>query len=268
MQSLIDWLSISLPVQNEYPAHRARGKVGEAMGSSGITDIIPYTPDNWKLSGGRAPYSGSYRDNGIAIFFGKPQTILVEIEGQGCARLETQLEELLRRFSTRVTRIDIAADMTCQTDPQVFCEYADAKRMRSSGVIRSDSGVTVYIGSRKSDRYCRVYRYSPPHPRSDTLRVEMVFRGVYAKTVADFVARHGITEAVTAYGDTYGFKHPEWTPEVATSGLVAAIPAIRRSQNNTVRWLIMQAAPAFRKCVEHGSIDDPQAFINQHFIGG
>jgi hypothetical protein len=267
MQSRIDWLSFTLPVENEYAPHRGVHKIQDTLAGAGLNHVLALYSGNWVQDRGRSPYALSLSHQGVVIYAGKPSTILIEIQGEGCFRLGLPIEGLLKRFSQRVTRIDLASDMTCNTDPETFVEYADKQRMRTSAVIRSDTGTTVYIGSRKSERYARVYRYSEPHPRASDLRCEMVFRGKYAKAVADFVARNGVQAAIVAYGDTYGWKHPEWTPETLESPLEAQIPLIRKSQNGTVRWLIAQAAPAFRKCVDSGSIDNPEDFLRQYFLG-
>jgi len=265
MQSRIDWLSFTLPVENEYAPHLVGHKIMETLREQQLDDILPHA-NNAVYGRGRPPYSISANFTGLRMYAGKPNTVLIEIEGIGCVLYSAHLEELLRRFSQRVTRIDLASDMTCNTDPETFVEYADKRRMRTSAVIRSDTGTTVYVGSRKSERYARVYRYSEPHPRAGDLRCEMVFRGQYAKAVADFVARHGVQAAIVAYGDSYGWKHPEWQPETLETPLEAQIPPIRKSQNGTVRWLIVQAAPAFRKCVDSGSIDNPEDFLKQYFL--
>lgn len=237
-----------------------------SLEKSALPAIIASIVDLGEQGAGRPPYSVSWRHSGIRVYAGKPNTVLIEIEGQGSQALgDKMMLRILSLMWQRVTRIDLAADMICNTEPETFVEYSEAKRIRARGTVVSDTGTTIYVGSKKSNRYMRVYRYSDPHPRSDTLRCELVYRGSYAQEVAQYVARKGVVAAIRAYGDTYGIKHPEWQPDIADV-TPEWKPAIRRNQNGTIRWLIAQCAPAFRKCVQEGSIPDAQAFFEEHFL--
>lgn len=266
MQALIDWVSFTIPENGNWRPHETDAKVSHALTVAALTNIIPYSPTTWKRLGGRAPYNVSWNANGITLFAGKPDTVLIEIAGQGCEALGlSTLRRTLCGFASRVTRIDLAADMLCSTSPATFVEYAVAKHIQSKGHVVSPAGETVYLGSRKSERYARIYRYSAPHPRHMYLRCEMVFRGDYARAVAKFVCENGLEAAIKAYGEVWGWKHPSWSPESLESR-PAAKPDMKRSGHKTVRWLIAQAAPAFKKCVQDGVIEDAHEFISQYFM--
>lgn len=266
VQALIDWVSLTVKSEDGWPEYRTPAKVSQALYDAGLANIIQYSPDEWKRLGGRSPYNVSWQKDGVAIFAGKPNTVLIELSGQGCMAVgSSNLKSILCGFAPRVTRIDLAADMECATSPWAFVDNADAKHIRARGYVTSDTGTTVYLGSRKSERYVRVYRYHPPHPRAAFLRCEMVFRGDYAKAVSKFVCENGLEAAMVAYGNVWGWRHPEWQPNSLESR-PAAKPDMKRSGHNTVRWLILQAAPAFRKCVQEGLINDAQQFLSDHFM--
>lgn len=253
---------------DQYEAHEMSLKIRDTLYTHGLGAALQFDYHLWRRRSGRPPYAVSWQANGITCYAGKPRTVLVEVSGQGCAYLLGKgidlcsYEAVLRG----VTRIDLAADMLCKTSPDTFVECADKKHIRSSGRFVSDSGHTNYVGSKKSDRYARVYRYSPPHPRHDYLRCEMVMRHEQARKCALFVSTDGLEAAISVYGDMFGWKHPEWQIEAVTGHSVPTGVTIRRSSNKTIIWLIRQAAPAFQRCVDEGSISDPHSFLEEHFL--
>lgn len=269
MNTLIDWLSFTVPAERAFPQSQYRAKIELALYDSALTPFIKYSPD-WIESGGRAGFRLSYGNGcGIRIFVGSDNFILIEISGEGCESLRPLfgLEELLRRVAHRVTRIDLAGDMHCNTKPETFVASSESKRMRSLSVLKSDAGTTIYIGSKKSNRFARVYRYSEPHPRHEFLRCEMVYKKEYAKVAAQNVVVLGLESVVSLCGEQYGWKHPEWTPtrQNTPSDAKIRLSARDRDEDKTVKWLVAQAAPAFRRCVKTGAINNAEKFIQEHF---
>lgn len=270
MNILIDWISFTMEATNsdQYSSSEVALKARDTVYMNGLGGVLQFDHHTWQRRGGRPPYSVSWEHKGVTVYAGKPYTILVEVAGQGCAHLAArgiqlwEYEAVLRG----VTRIDLAADMLCETSPDTFVECAAKKHIRSSGRFVSDSGHTCYVGSKKSDRYARVYRYSPPHPRSEYLRCEMVMRHEQARKCIIFVSTDGLEAALRVYGDMFGWKHPEWQITAFTGHSRPTGATIRRSSNKTVTWLIRQAAPAFRKCLEDGSIADAHSFLEEHFL--
>lgn len=273
MQVLIDWVSFTMSVyrSEDYASHEVALKVNDTLYlNTEIGALLRFDHHLWQRRGGRPPYSVSWSQNGIAIYAGIPNTILIEVSGQGCEYLRHLGVDLFNYDAVQrgVTRVDLAADMPCETSPDTFVECATKPHVRASGRFVSDSGHTCYVGSKKSDRYARVYRYSPPHPRSGLLRCEMVLRHEQAKNCALYIRTNGLQAALFSYGDMFGWKHPEWKIQASGEQPKPIPNTIRRSSSKTVAWLIRQAAPAFKKCVDDGSISDPSAFIKEHFLFG
>lgn len=218
----------------------------------------------------RAPYTDAWKlaDCGITLF--ASQTLshcTVEISGQGCETLIAKglLNSVLQSVHSRCTRIDIASDIDTKTSPDEFIARLSHKRMRSDGAQNSASGQTRYVGSMKSERFARVYRYNPPHPRAHLLRIEHEFRRDYAKRVAAEILMSGIENVATAAGKAFGWAHSDWDLKEDTNADISIVAA-ERNAGKTIFWLVNSVAPAFKKLCENGTIKDPKEFIARYFI--
>jgi len=273
MRTHIDWISFTFsPV---YDANQEDGY--ERAIQAGL--LYMFTPDvvsvyfagAWrKQERTRAPYSDCWADveNGL-VCFASPNLnhATIEISGQGCERLIEMggMETILRAAQERVTRIDIATDIETDIAPTDFVANLAHERMRSSGVITSDSGQTCYVGSKQSERFARVYRYYYPHPRWNLLRVEHVFRRDHAKAVANALVENTIDALETACGQAFGWNHPEWQPG-ETSAPDISVVAAEKNAGKTVSWLVRSVAPAFQRLIADGTIRDPDAFFRTYFL--
>jgi len=217
----------------------------------------------------RAPYTDAWTQNRGVTLFASPNLThcCVEISGSGCEELIKVglMNELLERVHKRVTRIDIACDIETSTRPPEFVWHMVGKRMQSQGYQKSSTGETCYVGSQKSDRYARIYRYEEPHPRSHLLRVEHVFRKSYAKATAKACLDYGLEGVAKACQKAFGWGSAEFNPSQASAAPIASVKH-ERGGGGTVSWLVKQAAPAFRRLVEDGTIPDPQAFLAAYFL--
>lgn len=217
----------------------------------------------------RAPYTDAWAlpDRNVTLFASPNLThCCVEISGQGCETLisEGLLDKVLQSCAERVTRLDIATDIETETLPSEFVRQVSHERMRTSGHVLSDTGETCYVGSQKSERYARVYRYNEPHPRSKLLRVEAVFRKDYAKKVAAEIIGTSLESVTVAAGLAFGWIHPAWQ----TSGVEGADLSLVRERGNTgttVFWLVNSVAPAFKRLCADGTIPDPEKFLRDYF---
>lgn len=258
----IDWLSFTLetPVEPTDLAdlyHIAKGVINDDAKEMGKGI---FNGKGFEAGPSRPPYALALlrEDHGCAIYGrSHTSTILVELSGRGCEyfRQPTFAYEHLAPIAERVTRLDIAGDVRTDTRPADFCNERENDRFRSISFIRSDAGETVYVGSAKSDRFCRVYRYNPPHPRSDLLRCEFVLRRGYSKTaVLDIVEADGLETYIARLGNSWGFRHRDWQPSVQTEERAQA-PIVTRRDEDTVRWLYSQCVPAIRRCLMTGALD-------------
>jgi len=226
---------------------------------------------NWvKNERSRAPYTDAWSiQNGFITLFASPNLThcCVEISGQGCEALIAKdlLHKVLELCADRVTRIDVASDIETTVKPTEFVSQMNHERMRTSGHVVSDTGETFYVGSQKSDRYARVYRYNEPHPRSHMLRIEHVFRREYAKVVARKITSAGTEAVAKSAGEAFGWAHESWKPE-ATQDVDLSVVKAESTMGGTVFWLIKSVAPAFKKLVAKGIIPNPEQFLRDYFL--
>lgn len=258
MPSKIDWLSISLPYSSVVSTDFATGKPKVRQG---IVDELPHIGnwinsfDDFKLGKGRKIFSHSAHSSigGFTVYWNPTrQFSLVEFTGTGCMMLRRHelLSKFINLYKEYFTRIDIATDIECDTRPVHFVEYLQQNRFKSSCIIESTTGETYYVGSQKSDRFCRVYRYAPPHPRSNLLRVEFVLRDNDAKMFGASLQQSRLSSLVSALGNTFGFSHPSWM-EKRSDAPLASYPR-ETGQGKTERWLLTQVLPAIEKLLENG----------------
>jgi len=279
MRSHIDWLTFTM-VPRYGTFDNEEMSVGEdyaaAIEQAWIATFDPDTlggafGGEWeKQEKSRAPYTDAWtqKERGLSLYAGiSLNHCCVEISGQGCEILIQNglMESVLSSVQERVTRIDIACDIQTQLQPSLFVAETKHKRMRSSGYQKSASGETCYVGSRTSDRFARVYRYSEPHPRAHLLRVEHVFHKAYAKKVAEAILSDGVNSVARSAGEAFGWNHDVWDPSSNWVPDISIVSA-ERNAGKTVFWLVNSVAPSFKRLCESGVILDPEAFLKQFFL--
>lgn len=189
-------------------------------------------------------------------FGGSAETVLVEMSGRVCDHFRSagMLDAIIERWQQRTTRIDIAVDYASSVAPEAFAAFRNDVLYKHLSVVRSDAGTTCYIGSRKSSRMARVYRYAPPHPRSDLLRVEIECKGDYAKRIAALYATEGLLAAAGAANTPFSWSHPVATA-VRFERIKLSAPSATRHASGTVRWLYTDVCSAIRRLVRSGEFD-------------
>lgn len=255
----VDWLSFTFEIEKEQSvmAFELWGRASAALDAQFPLAAQMLVPGHtWTPRIGRAPYNASQQrdDNGVMIFAHQRLThSLVEVSGIGCDSLGSLKAELalLQEVAPRLTRVDIAVDIFTETRPDEFAAHRTAGRFKSWSEAVSESGHTIYVGSKTSDRYARVYRYNPPHPRAQFLRVEHVLKAEQAKLAAQQIDASGIEQFVAMLGNTFGWQHADWSPAENSDESVAAWRPERR-QGKTVAWVYAQVFPALRKLLREG----------------
>lgn len=258
----IDWLSWTVPTEKEPANISDLYYLAKGLANEHFPDHARYVFEGQGLEacGSRTPYriALAREDNGLRIYGNSHTgTVLFELTGRGCAPFHDQerARDFIAGLAENITRIDLAVDIRTGTKPADFSNARSHQVFRSITFIRSDTGETCYVGSPKSDRFCRVYRYNPPHPRSDLLRVEFVFRRGLARLAAQDIANsESFSHYVARLGNTWGWEHKDWQPEIETDEKVRGKP-ITRENDQTVRWLYSQVAPAMRRLMTDGALD-------------
>jgi len=273
MRTHIDWLSFTIPMV--YDTQEGQGYAGAIR--NGFLYLFTLDVVESVFGGAwtvgersRAPYTDVWldRENGLSLYASPNLThATVEISGTGCEALISsgKLDDVLRGSAERITRIDIACDIETDVMPLTFTSVLSHERMRSSGYVYSDTGVTAYVGSKQSERFSRVYRYFEPHPRSHLLRIEHVFRRQHAKQVGAAIVEHGILAIAKAAGEIFGWAHPIWNVD-SPAEVDISVTSAEKNAGKTVSWLVRSVAPAIQRLIEDGTIRDPEAFFRTYFL--
>lgn len=262
MQTKIDWLSFTLPTPVEPSISTDIFEIARQLSNRHLKEknLVIFNGTGFEIGGGRAPYRYSMEraDRGVRVFAGSNTgTILFEITGRACAVFEQLVDakDFIALIARNITRIDVATDIECSVDPEEFTDQRSIQRFKSTSVIRSATGTTSYVGSPASDRFARVYRFSEPHPRSASLRVECVFRRNLARS-----AGHAVLDAAS-WGElaqrtaaSYGWQHPVWDVK-NEAALAIKAPHNTQQEAGTVSWLYTQVAPAIRRLMKSGAFD-------------
>lgn len=257
----IDWLSLSIPINRLF---------SRDFDKSGFIVTAPEGTREYKLARwimaqrngmsegkGRAPFSKSYHHdkNGWTYFYSDTLPYcLIEITGRGCEYFAQKgdLLPLIKDWQDRCTRIDIACDFATDVSPIEFARMRDTQRFTAGAEMKSETGVTVYVGSRKSDRYARVYKYNPPHPRSHLLRTEIVCKGDKAKSSAAGIVSDGLSNVTRSLGEVFVWTHPLWEFDDSVKPSDLSTPNDTH-QGNTERWLLTQVTAAIEKLHKSGA---------------
>jgi len=214
---------------------------------------------SWGIEKGSGFYSVRIRHevSGTSISFGETNAhYFVELSGRACQNLDAidALQPIIRATHERCSRIDFAVDILTEETPERFSSSRNSRAFKANGQINSPSGQTCYLGSRKSERMARVYRYYEPHPRSHLLRVEAEYKGAAAKAFAKLMAASDVRTTCLAAHKPFGWTHPVWDTESAEA---VKIPYKHYSPDtaSTVRWLYGDVITALRKAIESGLIE-------------
>lgn len=273
MISKIDWVSFTIKLDSAFVgASEAHTDYVLKIAAEAFPEPLRAALFDRKfgVERGRAPYSVRLADEtgGLSVFYGGKQAhLLLECSGRECERLErmSSLLPLLDLVRTTLSRLDIATDMPVEALPSAFVAAGYSDRFKSHAHMRSETGETEYVGSRDSERYARVYRYFPPHPRAEWLRVEAVLKHENARECAARIVDSGLVGEVARLGNTFGWKHPAWRPDFITDEVASSWTPERR-HGATVRWLITSVFPAMRRLVEDGTIPDLNEFLETNLF--
>jgi len=83
--------------------------------------------------------------------------------------------------------------------------------------------------------------------------VEHVLKAEQARAAAAQIKEVGLETFVALIGNTFGWAHQDWTPEVNTDEAAAAWRPERR-QGKTVSWMYGTVFPSLQKLIEDGAV--------------
>lgn len=213
---------------------------------------------NWREfnQSGRFPRGIRFDDIGMTYMEGdKSDVSLVQFSGQGCAWLRDNqlLDGVLAAWQDRSTRIDVAIDIVSDVDPEVFARDLTNKRFKTDSHEKSGTGKTWYVGSYKSDRFCRVYRYSDELLRPNTLRIEYQFGNGQAKHCVTECLSKGVFAIAVELGNLYGWRNKDYFLSKDDTKFVSAPRPKTRAGKEL--WLYNQVLPSLIKEAQKGNVE-------------
>lgn len=261
----IDWLSFTIPQDiSLLRGHPAHGKLATWSLAEGVTE--------WKSEKPRFGYSVAFSPSsfpGPVVYCwpldGRSHTH-VQWSGSALASRgsgEALLREVVQR-GDRVTRLDLAVDVDPGHVHSVYEAFEAGEVLtaaRQVALMRSKTGDTVYIGSRTSGRFVRVYDKSGQlgQPGS-VVRVELEAKGDTADGLARYIVQEGshvIPEVVRGVIDCPTL--PWWVAGFGDTQARWGVPKISREPNRAA-WIDKQVTPALIDM--HRT--DPQQFLDTY----
>ena len=252
----IDYVSYTLKIERKNASEGWLPGI-EAFLKANIPTYIE-TDGESRLAPRRFGFDMGYNfSNHTFVWCNQQGLFLIEHTGAGCDHLQERglLMDLVLTNAANLTRIDIATDILTDARPSDFVNQRETGRTTALGFQKSDSGETVYVGSKKSDRTCKVYRYDGRHPRAQFLRIEYTYKGENAKIIGERLKSASIAEIAAFSGSRYKWQHRSWLDaQIATEAEIKAYRPERR-QGKTVKWLYTQVIASAVRMSKEGHLD-------------
>lgn len=266
-QAKIDWLSFTIPLPTpQYSGTDAAWEHVHELIRLNIGDVWSPIFDcgDWQVQQGRGVYQAARVDakTEVRLSIGDVNAdVYVECSGVACERVRSAgcFYDIFQCKEVRFSRIDLACDFDTNIDVEDIIRKGYKKSIKSRADYRTVQGDTTYIGSRKSERMLRVYRYHKPHPRSHLLRFEVEIKGDSAKQLAPQITESSCAEVCFSALKAFELRH-----ELVANALATASPLKARqydkAKKGRMRWLMTQVLPAIVKAHKEGDIDVSEWF--------
>lgn len=217
-----------------------------------------------------APYASALRLLAASVYWhvNRPELkTMVEMRGADwCTARELGVSEgsVLRHVKQtlgNVTRLDLAIDVfEGETTPYQTFLYRRSGRMKtrasSARFIRGMSaeklsGDTLYIGSRQSERYIRIYDKAAENGMSaDWVRVELELKGRTAQRAAGMCLGVGVADAARSYAsDSIQIEKCQWWSDVLGTEPMEKPPVVPRKDTDGLAWLLETVLPRLERAL-------------------
>lgn len=242
---IIDWISITI-----VGTPKGVLSIEQWLGDNGLSALLA---DGIGPIGHWRPYQVAVGNDLFRVLWQhNAEWSTLAVNGQGCAVLGDAVYDLLSLNADRITRVDVAWDMGQHSISPV--EHAGKISGRTKAVMESDSGETLYIGSRTSDAFVRMYQYKEPHERAGNTRIEAEFKRSYCLPVVEALTT-GNSAGVAAWVArkvNLPYGHPVF--DVADTKPMKMSTERIPGQDGWERWLRRAAIPAVRKAIKAGIV--------------
>jgi len=258
VSATIDWLAFTLHWNQHALINFRNGYDLAALASivtGHFTSWIPQKPRNGY------PFVVSAADRtGLCVMASEPDSPMgVHVSWSGSALREVEPRTVLRQAlaaGATVRRIDIALDVHYPFWAKMM--YDDLEngavitQAKSHQLITSNTGWTIYVGSRTSEKFLRIYDKQAEaglnHPLT---RIELECKNDYAEGIAQHIDQEGYNQFPAIIKGFCDFpEYAPWVEHLASPTLSAGIPK-KEKTSDTKRWLMESVAPALAKVMAH-----------------
>lgn len=260
----IDWLSFTVH-WNQEPLQRFRKAFSHDRIAAALTNVagawIPERPRQ------NYPYVVSSASvAGLSCLASEPNSPMgVHVSWSGTALQTVNPRAVLRQalsMGANITRIDIAIDayrLLLLGSMKLWLDHGDAEtRARDWNLITGRTGQTLYVGSRTSEKFLRVYDKAAEQKQDGPwYRIELECKGDFARGVALHVDANGYDY----YGDVIKSfcDFPQYAPwqEILTSPTLLEGISKPDKQRDSFGWLMRSVAPTVAKLL----VEDHAKFV-------
>jgi hypothetical protein len=231
--------------------------------------------EGYTVGGGGAGYKHRlfFRHGGWTVFYGASHGyFLVQLPGEACHRLRDEqdtkglavsLTPIFGNPFIKCTRIDVASNWRCGDAVDGIAQAFTKKVAADYPRFPSETGITQYIGSPKSEKSCKVYRYAPPHPRHEWIRIEFRFAAPMVGQVQEALSKGLLTETWVAAAIDWGFDRSDMLNCITVGSEQVKLAYKKRQDAGSVAWVYGTALRAVRDAIAAGdmSLDYALTFI-------
>lgn len=189
---------------------------------------------------------------GLAVFQNVQRPDMgVHVVYTGRALQKSHLNELLQLVSglqASVTRIDIAVDVPEKIDIETLYGMARNKqwvcKTRTSPKLVRSTGDTMYVGSRTSEKFMRVYdKQAESGTEFPWTRIELECKSEFARGIAKYIIQEGLQDIPNIIKGFCDFPdNEEWSRVMACPTPPVSFPKTER-HSDTDTWLLMGVMP-------------------------
>lgn len=173
--------------------------------------------------------------------------------------------------SVKCTRIDLQITIDLPDNysaRQLTDDLREAVKNKNIAIVENTNNLdTIYIGSRTSDRFCRIY--VKEIDKNFYLRYEVEFKGAWAETVSKAIFENmPLSPILNSYLETISCEDKQGILNLIKSKLSdfdsgLSNPKIKRDNNKTYNWLIEQVTPSIIRILHD---HDYGEYLKQHLL--
>jgi DNA relaxase NicK len=257
-----DWVSATMPQHNVGYLEQSL-VLGAELDAKDDAAKNGYDRSNRYESGAVVMWSSTREDMGIHLVLSGSCLKWMHEHGQDSQKALMWVNKL----GGRVSRIDLAIDvknsglnMVDVCKPNRLPYKGRGRTPKLTPVGDEEDGWTVYIGSRSSDKFLRIYdkALEQGDKNADWIRIELECKGLVAHYLGETLSKGDVSAAYAIASQLcsamVNFKTPVWNAALSERRVEISIP--KPSSRDTLAWLVGVCAPSLARVAAERPSDD------------